>query len=218
MRLPLISRPSSAVARSAPAKTPLLQRLLALPRPRPRARQLEDHMAWIGLRDVSAESLASLERELARRALEVPGVVSVAINPYLRRARFHITPGRVSLEQLETLVIEAELACRTPGTELSAERELPDDELLHLQRWVELLADSAGLGLGAMLRLLPFLPTALSTNAAALLTLIRTQPRLRAPLDRKLGKDRADLALGVMLAFCQGLSQRPLSLWTSATA
>jgi cation-transporting ATPase I len=213
MHLPSFFRPSSVVARATSAlpRPALVRRLLELPRARPRVCQQQGEVALIELRGVPVEALPKLERELHALCAARPEITSVEINPYLRRVRFTLGPEAPDLEALEALVVHAELACRGPGTPLPAERELPDDELLHLQRWVELIADSAGLGLGAMLRVLPFFTAGFGTNAAALLTLVKGNARLRAPLERRLGKDRAELLLGLMLAFAQGLSQRPLS-------
>ncbi len=213
MRLPSLSRPSFSVAPAGrgPRRASLVRRLLALPRARPRARHLEGGVASVELRGVPLEALGKLQEQLQALCEPLPQLRSVEVNPFLRRARFAFAPGSVGLDRLEALVVQAELACLAPGAELPQERTLPDDELLALQRWVELAADCAGLGLGSMLRLLPLLPGGAATNAAALLTLVRSQARLRAPLDRRLGKDRADLLLGVTLAFVQGLSQRPLS-------
>jgi magnesium-transporting ATPase (P-type) len=219
MRVPSILRPPSLAPlaqRSSPSGS-LLSRLLALPKARPRVAHLAGEIALVELRGLPLEALADFERALLAEALLTAGVQSAEVNPHLRRVRFRITPGRVPLATLTELVERAEAACAgiapagNGASQLSPERELPDDELLRIQRWVELVADSAGLGAGVLLRVVPFVPSVLATNLAAVLLLVRSHPRLRAPLDRKLGRDRTDLLLSLVLAGTQGVSRRPLS-------
>jgi hypothetical protein len=196
--------------RTAPSAS-LMQRLLALPRVRPRIGHMSGDVALVEVRGVAPETLAAFEEALSQLALVHPGVQSVEVNPHLLRVRFRVTPGRAPLPALVELVEQAELRVATTRDAPTAERRLPDDELLHIQRWVELVADASGLGSGVVLRVLPFLPTALATNVAAVLQLVRSQAALRAPLERRLGRDRTDLFLSMAIASTQGLSRRSLS-------
>jgi cation-transporting ATPase I len=213
MQFPSILVPP-AVAPVAQRNSPsasLLQRLLALPRRRPRVGHLSGDVALVEIRGVAPESLGAFEDALIHLALVHPGVQSVEVNPHLSRVRFRVSPGRAKLPALVELVAQAELTVGAEQRALPAERRLPDDELLHVQRWVELMADAGGLGGSVLMRLLPFLPDSLATNTAALLQLVRSQARLRTPIERRFGKDRADLFLSLAIAGTQGLSRRSLS-------
>ena len=90
MALPSLFSPpalSSVAQRSSPSGS-LLSRLLALPKARPRVAHLAGELALVELRTVTVESLPRLRDELAARALVMPGVLSVSVHPFLRRAQF----------------------------------------------------------------------------------------------------------------------------------
>src|SRR6185436_14740188 len=109
---------------------------------------LAGEIALVEVRGVPPEQLAAFEDALLMRALVLPGVQSVELNPHLSRVRFRVSPGRVELDALVELVEATEQQLGAAGATLPAERRLPDDELLHVQRWVELMADAGGLGSG----------------------------------------------------------------------
>ena len=181
---------------------------------RPRRYTRGEDRVLIELRDVAVDALPQLSESLKTRAAELPQIEWVELQPYLRRAVFALDPQRdaeVDADVLRSLVEQAERECEAGGPRLPEGRELPDDELLYLQRWVELLADVGGLSFGLLLRLVPFAPALLGANAVFALSLVQSQPRLRRRLDERLGKERADLILNLSLAFGQGLSQRPMA-------
>ncbi|MDH5676240.1 MAG: HAD-IC family P-type ATPase [Myxococcales bacterium] len=191
----------------------LRSRFEALFRERSRKISIEGDRALVEFRAVPLSSLQGFADRLEELAGPLPALQWVEVNPYIRRVIFALRPeaGEVDPEVLDAIVEEAERGL-PPGQERVPEgRDLPDDELLQLQRWVELIADTGGLGFGLLLRLVPFVPTMLGANAVFLLSIVQSQPRLRARLDARFGSERSDLFLNLAMSFAQGVSRRPMS-------
>lgn len=194
-----------------------LEKLRALLQARPRRCSFADGRALIEYRDVPDECLPALGFTLRDAITAHPAIAWVDVNLRLQRVVFAADGGKISLADLVSLVEQAEDSARNAAVVIGQRRapesthQLPDDELELTQRWVELCADLAGLGWGLVLRPIPFVPARLGSGAVLLLGLVQTSPKLRRALDARLGVERTDLLLNLMLAQAQSLSQRPLS-------
>ncbi len=179
---------------------------------RPRKTSSADGLTFIEFRDIGTAQLEAFNSAVQERVASLTGVIWVEVNPHTRRVMVSHDPYRVSAQRLVEAVQEVEGSLPpASGDELDGSRQLPDDEILELQRAVELLADAAGLGLGLGLRVVPLTPTSLGVNATALLSLVKHVQRLRSDLDELLGPERTDLLLNLATALTQAISERPLS-------
>ena len=181
---------------------------------RPRVCSFQAGRAVITYRNVPKQSTPALQQALSRAIRGVSGIAWVDVNPSVHCAVFAADSSKITLAALQAIVEQAEDQVRGSAPQPMATddvREVPDDDLELVQRWVQLWADVAGLGYGLLLRLVPFAPATLGGRAVLLLSLVQSTPRLRRPLDVRLGRQRADLFLNLSLSAAQGLSQRPLS-------
>jgi len=168
----------------------------------------------VEFRGVPPQSLAAFEHALQTMVQRRSEIQWVHVNPWIHRAVFAFDTNSLTREILTACVIEAERQVgATPADAPSPNdlRDLPDNELLELQRAIEVMAEVAGLGLGLWLRLLPFAPTRTGVNIVALLSLVQLVPTLRQRLDEEWGSDRTDFVLSLGLAFGNALAERPLS-------
>lgn len=179
---------------------------------RPRKTSSSGGLTFIEFRDVGASQLEQFNTAAREKVATIPGVIWVEVNPHTRRVMVGHDQYRVRLQQLVEAVEEAERSLPPPsGDALDDSRQLPDDDILELQRVLELLADAAGLWLGLGLRVVPLTPSSLGVNATALLSLVKHVERLRGDLDERLGRERADMLLNLASALTQAISERPLS-------
>lgn len=173
--------------------------------------------------------LPVLERALQGAVLGDTSILSVGLNPLMRRVVFRFSGQPWSSARLLALTAQTEaLLSRAEQVTVKAddspeaqallraerllvERFLPDDVQLDLELSVEAVADALSLMTGLSFRLVPFVPRRLGTNLYGLLFAVSQIERLRRPLDKRLGRPRADFFLHMALAGAQGLSQRPLS-------
>jgi cation-transporting P-type ATPase I len=207
----------------APKSSGLVQKVGALLRERAATVSIQGDRALIELRDVGLDELPRLQARLEVLTSALPEVLWVEINPFVRHAVFALDLTRCEgvdsadvLHDLTALVRMAEAEQRaldraSPRDTQAAGHQVPDDPALRLRRWIELLADVGGLGLGLTLRWVPMVPSTAAAQAAFVLSAVQTQPRLRRWLDRRLGTERADLFLNLAMSFAQGVSRRPLS-------
>lgn len=190
------------------------ERLQRAARPAKRRITLRPTRALVEFRGVPATALPAFERALQALITEFPGIEWVHVNPWLERAVFAFEEGAISDRTLIAWVQQAErevgATSDQPRMRIHA-RELPDDELLELQRSIELLAEVGGLVLGLGLRLVPFAPTRLGANMVALLSLVEMVPAIRQRVEDRVGVDRTDFVLSLSLAFANALAERPMS-------
>jgi cation-transporting P-type ATPase I len=194
-----------------------LEKLRALLSARPRRSSFAESRALIEYRDVPDECLPALGFALRDAIRAYPAIEWVDVNLRLRRVVFAADGGRISLAQLQELVAQAEESARNAAVVIGQRcapawsHELPDDDLELTQRWVELLADIAGLSWGVLMRPVPLVPKGLGSSAVLLLTLLQGSSKLRKPLDAQLGPERTNLLINLLLSQAQSLSQRPMS-------
>lgn len=176
--------------------------------------------AYVEIRGISQIDLPRFARALTEHAATAPWLRHVTVEPFTRRAVLTVAGAMPADDALSAFVgqVEAGLEHVVHGPETQGERRLPDDLELERERAIETAADAVALALGLGLRLLPLFPRRLGGNLHAVLFVVANTPRLRRPLDERLGKARADFALHLAQAASQALAQRPLSSLVSLSA
>jgi cation-transporting P-type ATPase I len=168
--------------------------------------------AQLELRELDDEELLLLEGAAKKTIGELAGVEWVELNPYTRRIVVAYRAGWVDeatiLEALEraehdACCAAAAFAGRTTPHPADAER------LLRLS--VELAADVVGLMVGTALRLSPIPASRLSGTVASLSMIAKGAPKIRRPFDERLGAERTDLLMSLVIAAGNGVAQRPLA-------
>ncbi|MET0339791.1 MAG: hypothetical protein ABW252_02270 [Polyangiales bacterium] len=180
---------------------------------RARGVTLVSDRAYVEYRGVARADLSRFASALRERTGAYANIGGVHVNALTRRVGFHFVGNGPSSVLLEGLVADAE---RSIGAGLysdprDCERELPDDAQLDMEFAVEAFVDAVALLWGLSLRILPLVPRRLGSSLYGALLMISEVERLRAPLDQKLGRQRADFVLHIALALAQGWSRRPLS-------
>src|SRR5690606_34302886 len=87
----------------------------------------------------------------------------------------------------------------------------PADHEESLRRFVALLADTAAFVFGLGLRLSPLPVMPFAGNVVAILSLMQSVPRLRAGLEGRLGRERAQFVLNLATSLALGVAQRPFT-------
>ncbi|MGC4090348.1 MAG: hypothetical protein QM756_21210 [Polyangiaceae bacterium] len=72
-----------------------------------------------------------------------------------------------------------------------------------------MLADAFGAAVGFGLRFSPLPASRIAGTVASVLAIVQTSPRLRRPLDERVGPNRANLGMSMGAAAAYGLAQRP---------
>ncbi len=175
---------------------------------------------YVEIRGISHIDLPRFTRALEERSLDVPWIRDVTVEPFTRRAVFVVKGDMPEPSELSALLAEVESGLLHVAQIASheTERNLPDDLELERERTIETVADAASLLLGLGLRLVPLFPRRLGNNLHAAVFVVANTPRLRAPLDQRLGKARADFVLNLAEAFTQAVAQRPLGSLVSLSA
>jgi magnesium-transporting ATPase (P-type) len=176
--------------------------------------------AYVEFRGVKRESLPAFMRTLTELTEGQPRIRAVSVNALTRRVVFRLADAHPPSAHLVALVQSAERAVLgDPRAALgpSDERALPDDLALDRELSIEAIADAAALLSSVLLRVVPFVPRRLGANLYGLLFMVSQVDSLRAPLDARLGRERADFFLRLALAAAQGLSQRPMSALVDLT-
>jgi calcium-translocating P-type ATPase len=134
----------------------------------------------------------------------VAGVSWAVVNAPLQRLIVGIGQPAPSRADLLAAVEAVRVRFRPSLPEPTAEApELPDDDSTVGRTVTVLAADVAGLVLATVGRVAHRVPG--SAEAASLITAIDTQPKVRAVLERALGRTRADTTLALGNAVAQGL-------------
>jgi cation-transporting ATPase I len=176
--------------------------------------------AYVEFRGVKRESLPAFMRTLTELTEGQSRIRAVSVNALTRRVVFRLSDAHPPSAHLVVLVQSAERAVLgDPRAALgpSDERALPDDLALDRELSIEAIADAAALLSSVLLRVVPFVPRRLGANLYGLLFMVSQVDSLRAPLDARLGRERADFFLRLALAAAQGLSQRPMSALVDLT-
>jgi cation-transporting P-type ATPase I len=167
---------------------------------------------------VTVEGIERADADDLRKALctavaDLPGVSWTVVNAPLRRLVVGLSdppPSREQLLQAIELTLDS-FPAPTPGREPP---EAPDDPGPRQRALTALVADAAGAGLAIVGRVARWVPG--SAEAAALVSMVDTQPRVRAAVEQVLGRSRADTVIALSSALAQGLAQGVLGLGTDA--
>ncbi|MHB8450278.1 MAG: HAD-IC family P-type ATPase [Mycobacteriales bacterium] len=171
--------------------------------------------ATLEVRGLHPASPASFRGDVHRAVSEVRGVKWVEVNDILGRVLVAFDEDSVSVSDVLEVVgaVEERHGHAAKPFSLDAPDHPADAEPL-LAAGLALAADCAGLGVAIGGRVLrwPALPRA----AAAAVVVIDAQPRLRAQLEHRLGRQGTDLLLALATAGAQALSQGPGTLAVDA--
>ncbi len=180
-------------------------------RERTRRSFLTEERAHVEFGGVGDDEFAAFEQSLRAFAAADGRIRRLEINVATRRVLFVFERGACALAELVSAVEEAERAAGVDRARFQGTAEHPADLEPALRRLLGLTADVAALfaGLGLSITPLPALPFA--GNAAAVLSLIENVVRLRAALDERIGRERAELVLHFGTAFFSALAQRPMT-------
>lgn len=135
----------------------------------------------------------------------------VEVNPYTRRLVVAYGAGRCNPAAVESALEQAEhRACCAAAEFCDRPTPYPSDIEPLVQLAVELVADTAGLLTGTVLRFSPLPASGLGGTIASALMIIKGAQRLRRKIDDRLGANRADLFMNLAIAAGNGLAQRPI--------
>ncbi|HEY5958601.1 MAG TPA: HAD-IC family P-type ATPase [Polyangiaceae bacterium] len=168
--------------------------------------------AQLELRELDDDELLVVDVAVRKTIGALDGVEWVEINPYTRRVVVAYRAGRVN----ETLILEAleraeHDACCAAASFGRRPQPHPCDEERLLRLSVELTADAVGLLVGTALRLSPFPASRIAGTLASVSVIAKGAPRIRKPLDNRLGAERTDLLMSLAIAAGNGMAQRPIA-------
>lgn len=178
--------------------------------PRERRYWIGDGRAHIELRTADSHELLEVGECLSKEVQRLPELHWAEVHQSTRRAVLAFRQGAYDAPALLALVAEAELRAglsHAPfeGHDHPADTE-PSEALL-----LELIAETLGFVIGTGLKF-TFLPRSRVAGALASgLSVVRSVPRLRRPLEERWGHDRAELGLSLMISLLQAPAQRPLN-------
>jgi hypothetical protein len=178
----------------------------------PRARRVwfTPGRAHVELRSGDSPELEAVQARLAAATEQFDDLLWAEVHQATGRAVLAYRPGTLSEDDVVAIVTEAELQAGLgralfEGSDHPADAE-PSELLL-----IEILVEAVAMVLAGALQL-SFIPASRLAGATlGALSVVRAAPRLRRPLDQRLGVDRASLLLGATIAFLQAPAQRPLS-------
>ena len=169
--------------------------------------------AHIELRAPDNELVVRLaEKELS----ELDGVQSVGVHPATGRVVVAFDPAEATLAELVRVVEVAEVEAGVDRVPFPT--HLPDhpaDVEPVVREGAALAADIAAAGLAVVGRLAR--TARLPVEAASIVSVVQSQPRLRGLVEARVGVGAASVPLALANAVSQGLGQGPLGLLTDAT-
>lgn len=166
--------------------------------------------AHIETRALGEEEQAAFSRAVQAGFSDLSKVSWVEVCGELRRVVVAYDDDAYTAEELLRVVEAAELSTSLHLAPFSDDGwEHPGDEETRERLVVGMAADALGVLTGVALRFSPIPASRVAGTMASLLAIVQTSPRLRRPVDEKLGPNRADLVLGTSAAAAFGLSQRP---------
>lgn len=168
--------------------------------------------AQLELRDLDEQEILALE-PIARQSISgVEGVEWVEVNPYTRRIVVAYRPGRVDENAIVSALEQAEhQTCCAAANFPSSPVVHPSDEERLLRLALELSADAVGLVVGTALRLSPIPASRIAGTLTSVTVIAKGAPKLRKPLDDRLGAERTELLMSLAIAAGNGLAQRPIA-------
>lgn len=162
----------------------------------------------IGVHGVTHERGTDLARVVEDALRRHPKVGWAAVNAALGVVVVG-TAGDVDIDELVNLV-EAVEDAHAPKDGRRQPRPDPTGDQAAARAITAIVADVAGLTVGGAARLLKLSP--LPAEVASVMTFLEFQPRLRAVVERALGRQRADVVLSLAYAVTQALAQRSSGL------
>lgn len=178
--------------------------------PRQRRVWMGEGRAHVELRSVDSHELAEVGEHLSKQVQRLPELHWAEVHQGTGRAVLAYRKGALSEADLVGLVTEAELRAGVSRAEFKG-RNHPGDLEPSEALLLELIADAAGLLVGASLKL-SFLPRSrIAGTLESALAVVRSVPRLRRPLEERWGKERTDLGLSLAIGLLHGPAQRPLN-------
>lgn len=168
--------------------------------------------AQLELRELDDDELLLLEVAVKNAILAIAGVEWVEVNPYTRRVVVAYGAGMVDEAVVLAALEQAEHdACCAAAAYPCYTTPHPADEDRLLRLAVELTADTLGLLVGTALRLSPIPASRVAGTVASVAVIAKGAPKLRKPLDERLGVERTDLFFSVITAASNGFAQRPIA-------
>ena len=165
--------------------------------------------AHIELRELAHAEYDALADALERGFRELAHVHWIELHPEISRLVVTFEQDSYTLEELLEVVERAE---RSTGTFAAgfkdAPWEHPADSETSERLVAGMVADAAGFALGVGLRFSPVPASRVAGTLASVLAIVQTSPRLRGPLDERVGPKRADLAMSMGASLSYALSQR----------
>jgi cation-transporting ATPase I len=168
--------------------------------------------AHVEFRVGAEDEMEAFAFALKRLVDERGGVEWVEVNAHTKRVVFGFREGTCDTADLVAIVEHSERLAQLAAAPFDENVHYALDDEVGVRRLVELCADLAGLALATGLRLSPLPALPLSGNAVAVLSVIRSLPRLKKGLEDRWGSERADFILNLTSSLAQGVAQRPLSL------
>lgn len=173
--------------------------------------------AHVEYRRAAPGELQRLASAMQRIAASLGHLSWVEVNPDTQRVVFAFESGAYTADELCAAVEAAEREAGVSAARFSEQQRLhPADSADALRLLVELLADSAAFVLGLSLRFSPLPAFPFAGNLVALLSVVRSVPRLELALARHLGPERADFIINLVSSLAQGMAQRPFSSFVDA--
>ena len=166
--------------------------------------------AHIELRALGASEFETLADALGRAFAELSGVRSVEMHRELSRVVVTFDEGAFVLEELLQVVEAVERSSGVFDAPFRDEAwEHPGDDETAERLTLGVATDALGFLLGLGLRFSPLPASRIAGTLASVLSIVQTSPKLRRPLDARVGPNRADLGMSMGAALAYGLSQRP---------
>jgi cation-transporting ATPase I len=174
---------------------------------------------WVGatrahleIRELDAEELLLFRHSVSQQLSRLTGVKWVEVNPYTRRVVVAFSEATISPKRIEAAVTAAEHdACCAAAPFSASPSAHPADAETLTRLAVELGADVFGLVIGTVLQALPLAPSHGGAALASALAFVKSSDRWRKRIDDTLGPERADVVLSLVIAYGNGLAQRPIA-------
>jgi cation-transporting ATPase I len=177
---------------------------------RARRSYLGRNRAHIELRALSLTEHEALADALERGFGELSRVRWAEVHRELSRVVVSFDDDAFLIEELVAVVETAERSIGVYDAPFRDEAwEHPGDDDTVERLAVGMVSDAVGLAMGLGLRFSPLPASRIAGTVAAVLSIVQTSPKLRRPLDERLGPNRADLGMSMGGALAYGLSQRP---------
>lgn len=186
-----------------------VSRVAKLFRPRSRRVQVGARRAHVEFRDLDESEVDTFVMALQRLCDGLRFLQWVEVNVHTHRVVFAYEHNSFGVDDLVELVERAERLSGLGSGRFREDKPHPLDDELVLRRLVELGFDVASLvaGIGLTFSIVPSVP--FSSNASALLSVLRGSPRLRAGIEQRLGAERAEFVLNLVNSMVQVAAQRP---------